>query len=78
MSEAPDRVRSIVAAVLRVPAESIGDATSPDSVSGWDSLQHMQLVLALEEEFGVQFAVEDMEAMHNVGAIVEIVGRYSA
>ena len=77
MPEATDRIRSIVAAVLRVPEDTLVDAASPDSVAGWDSLRHMQLVLALEESFGVQFAVEDMEAMFNVGAIVEIVGKYS-
>ncbi len=77
MPDATDRIRSIVAAVLRVPADALVDAASPDSIVGWDSLRHMQLVLALEEAFGVQFAVEDMEAMYTVGAIVEIVGKYS-
>jgi len=77
MPDVADRIRSIVAAVLRVPADTLADTTSPDTVAGWDSLNHMQLVLALEEEFGVQFAVDDMEAMYDVGAIVATVRKYA-
>jgi acyl carrier protein len=37
----------------------------------------MQLILALEEEFGLQFAVDDMDAMQSVGGIVAVVTHYS-
>ena len=53
-------LKDVMAAVLRVPAESIGPDSSMDTVPGWDSLRHLTLVLALEDEFGVQ--VPDEEA----------------
>jgi acyl carrier protein len=59
-----------VSAVLGVPAEDIDDHTSPDTVPRWDSMQHLQLVLALEQEFGVAFEVEEIEAMQRFGVIV--------
>lgn len=77
MPDVADRIRSIVAAVMRVPSETVAETSSSDTIGGWNSLNHIQLVLALEEEFGVQFAVDDMEAMQSVGAIVAIVGKYS-
>ena len=46
--------------VLRVPAGSIGPDSSMDTVPGWDSLRHLTLVLALEEEFGVQIPDEEV------------------
>ena len=61
-----------MSAVLGVPAENIDDHTSPDSVPTWDSMQHLQLVLALEQEFGVAFEVEEIEAMQRVGVIVSL------
>lgn len=48
-----------MATLLRVPVESIGEDTSMDTVKGWDSLRHMNLVLAIEEEFKVSIPDED-------------------
>lgn len=48
-----------MAAVLGVGLESITDETSMDNVQGWDSIKHMNLVLALEEEFGISIPDED-------------------
>ena len=70
MSDVAPRVRRIVAAVLGVGEGAIDDQSSPDTVPAWDSMHHLQLVLAIEEEFGVQFDVEEIEAMQRVGAIV--------
>jgi acyl carrier protein len=66
------RVHRVVSAVLGVPVEQIGEQTSPDTVPTWDSMQHLQLVLALEQEFAVALEVEEIEAMQRVGAIVRL------
>jgi acyl carrier protein len=68
-----DRVIQIVSTILGVPAGGIDDQTSPDTVTTWDSMQHLQLVLALEQEFGVQFEVDEIEAMQRVGVITSVV-----
>lgn len=52
-------VRQVMAAVLEVDATSIGDDTSMDNVPNWDSLRQMNLVLALEETFGVSIPDDD-------------------
>lgn len=54
-----NKLRDTMAAVLQIPAESIDDDTSMDTVKSWDSLHHMNLVLALEEEFSVVIPDED-------------------
>jgi acyl carrier protein len=54
-----DALHEVMAAVLQVPAESIGPRTDMDTVPSWDSLRHLTLVLALEEEFGVHIPDED-------------------
>jgi acyl carrier protein len=63
----------VVSSVLGVPADRLHDDSSPDSVLTWDSMRHLQLVLALEQEFGTQFLVEEIEAMQRVGAIVALI-----
>lgn len=52
-------LRQVMATLLRVPVESIGEDTSMDTVKGCDSLRHMNLVLAIEEEFKVSIPDED-------------------
>ena len=52
-------LRQVMGTVLEVPAESVGPGTDMDTVESWDSLRHLTLVLALEQEFGVQIDDED-------------------
>lgn len=73
-----EQVYGIVAAVLRVPRASLDAASSPDSVPTWDSLRHLQIVLALEEALGIQLTVEEIEAMQSVGVILAIVETHVA
>jgi acyl carrier protein len=40
---------------LGVPFERISDQTSKDTVDAWDSVKHLNIVLTLEEQFGVSF-----------------------
>jgi acyl carrier protein len=56
------RIRRIMADILNIDAGRIDDGTSMDSVEGWDSANHISLVLALEEEFGIAFDVPTSRA----------------
>ena len=53
------RVKNVMAAVLQVPVTQITDDASMDTIESWDSLKHMNLVLALEEEFDVSIPDDD-------------------
>ena len=52
-------LRQVMAAVLKVDPEDIGPHSSNDNIPNWDSLKHMNLVLALEEEFAVTIPDEE-------------------
>ena len=52
-------LKTVMAIVLGIPADTISDDTSMDTVEAWDSIKHMNLVLAIEEEFGVSIPDED-------------------
>jgi acyl carrier protein len=70
-----DRVRGIAADILQLDPSSVTLDSSPQSVESWDSVQHLNLVLALEEQFGIQFEPEEMDGMKNIGAIADLVTR---
>jgi len=52
-------LKDVMAAVLDIAADSISETTSMDTVEAWDSIKHLTLVLAIEEEFGVSIPDED-------------------
>ena len=66
-----DRVRNIMAQVFQVDSASIVADTSPESVERWDSLKHMQLIMALEDEFGIEFPDEVIPELLSFSAIVD-------
>lgn len=73
MNTTLDRTRQIVADVFALPLAQIAADSSPDNVEGWDSLQHLNVVLALEKEFGLQFSPEEIEQMLSVELIADLV-----
>jgi acyl carrier protein len=67
-----------MSAVFGVPVESIPDNASPHEIRAWDSLKHMTLVMALEEEFGISFEDDELPVLTTVEAIVAIVTSHVA
>ncbi len=62
-------LRSVVAEVLHVPVESITDETAMGTVSRWDSLKHMELIMAVEDTFGLTFDGDEIATMTSVPAM---------
>ena len=67
-----NRVQQVVADLFSIPAAKIIPGTSSETIESWDSLQHLNLVLALEQEFGLQFAPEEIEKLTSVQTIIEL------
>jgi acyl carrier protein len=44
-------------------------------VGEWDSLLHVSLVLAIEQEFGIRFRVGEVEATKNVGELADLISK---
>ena len=55
MSNNEVRLKQVLANVFGEESESINDESSMDTIENWDSLKHLNLILALEEEFEVSF-----------------------
>ena len=51
---------------------SITAESNADTVEDWDSLAHITLIVAIEQEFEIKFALGELEAMKNVGDMVEL------
>jgi len=68
-----EQVSQLVSDIFAVPSERVRADSSPDTIEAWDSMQHLNLVLALEERFNLQLSPEEMEKMRSVGEISAMV-----
>ena len=68
-----EKMQEMLAEQLNCDAETITPDTSFKDDLGADSLDLFELVMALEEEFGVEIPTEDLETLTTVGAVAKYV-----
>jgi acyl carrier protein len=57
----------LVATVLEVPVADVADDTGPATHSNWTSIRHLQLIVAIEEQYGLSFSREEIRSVRSVG-----------
>lgn len=67
-----EQVQKIFREVFESPDLKINPALSAKDVNNWDSFNHINLVVALEEEFKIAFTTSELAAMANVGDLVKL------
>lgn len=65
-------VELLVAEVLQVPPATITDELTMQDIDVWDSLKHMELIVSLEEKFGLQLSFEEIVTMQSVANIKRV------
>ena len=68
-------VEEIVAATFGIDAALLDDDSSPEQIQEWDSIGHLNLVLGLEQSFGVSFNTDDMVAMQSIRKIKSVLAQ---
>jgi acyl carrier protein len=66
-----ERVQEAVATTLKVPAHAITPTTKDVEVAAWDSMGHLNLMMALEQTFDITLEVEDFANLTSVPAILD-------
>ena len=72
-SQLEKRIINVMSAVFELLADEITDHSSPDTIGSWDSLKHMNLVSALEEEFDISFTDSEILEIMNFPLIKLII-----
>lgn len=52
---------------------TVGPATTAEDIEDWDSLEHINLVVAVEKKFGMKFNIGEVNGMNNVGEMIETI-----
>jgi acyl carrier protein len=67
------KVEEIFREVLDNKDIVLTDETTADDIEDWDSLSHIQLIVAFEKSFGIKFTSKEMLSWDNVGEMVECI-----
>jgi acyl carrier protein len=69
MTTMENKLKCLLADIFKIEAQSINEDTSVDNVEKWDSLTHLNLVLALEDAFNITFSEEQTVEILNYSLI---------
>ena len=67
------KLNTIFQDVFDDPDITVQAETSAEDIEDWDSLAQISLIVAVEEEFGIKFSVEEATSMKNVGEMVQFI-----
>lgn len=73
-----DSLTKLIASVLGIPSEEVNDELSFESIPEWDSLNHVNLMLALEADYGTEIDEDTMVELSSVAAIRAFVSQSTA
>ena len=69
-------VKKIMAKVFKMPVDEINAETAPHTVSKWDSMQHLKMILELEKHFKIHFDEDEIPTLVNYKIIISTVSAY--
>jgi acyl carrier protein len=71
--DAERRIKEVMAEVLEIDPGSIGEGFHREEAPSWDSLNHLRMVSALEEAFGIRFTMKEVGEMERFATIRRLV-----
>ena len=74
-TEIYDKLNDIFVDVLDLDEVALTDSTTADDIEEWDSLSHVQLVVAIEKAFGIKFTALEIMKWKNVGELVDSIAQ---
>jgi acyl carrier protein len=73
MNEIKQRILTVMGTVFEMDTTDIPENATPKVVKNWDSLKHMNLILALEDEFQLRFSDDEITDLLDLPTIILII-----
>ena len=68
-----EKLKQVILRELGLEDFEISDATTANMVPGWDSLRHVRIIMAIEEDFGIRFRTLEVIRLRNIGDLQTLV-----
>jgi acyl carrier protein len=72
-TEILEKVAECIRSILDLPNQEITMRTTAEDIEGWDSFNHINIVVAIENQFGVKFNTSEVEEVRAVGEFVKLI-----
>lgn len=76
MTENLEQARQAVAYALQISPEEVADDLTFGDIPQWDSMGHMEVMLTLEERFGIEITPESINALTSLAAISQAIAAH--
>jgi acyl carrier protein len=73
-----EKFRAVLEDVLEQEGLEVSHSTRAEDIPSWDSLNHVRLLIRLEQIHGVNFPVDEVEGVKNVGELLALIDRLKA
>lgn len=70
-------MKTVVASILDVSAEEVSDDLGPETNGNWDSLNHMNIITAVEKEFDIAMSMADVQSIVDFSTLKSVVEKLS-
>ena len=70
-----ERLTDLFRSVFNDESIELSDTMTADNIEGWDSIGHINLIFAVEEEFGIKFTTHELNGLHSVGDLRVTIGK---
>lgn len=68
-----EKQANILRGIFNDDSLQVTESTSANDVDDWDSMTHMQVIAETEKEFGVRFALGELQSLKNVGDMADLI-----
>lgn len=72
-NEIYERLNNVFRDLFDDESITVNESTTADDIEDWDSLEHINLIVAVEQEFNIKFNMGEVTTMKNVGDMVDII-----
>ena len=73
IEEVKNRLTDIFRDVFNDPSLVLNENMTADDVEAWDSLSHINMIVAVEKGFGVKFTTRDVRSLKKVGDLIALI-----
>ncbi len=71
------KLKAVVAEILGIKSDDVVDELSPENAGNWDSLNHMNIITAVEMEFNLSMSMSDIQSIDNFKSLKSLVEELS-
>ena len=71
-----EKLNKIVGDILDIDDREVSDELTPETTENWDSMHHLRLVTAIEQEFSISFSMNEIQSIQKISRLRELVNHH--